>query len=55
MAQTSRYTYCPAAGKIRGNRMSLMEWLRHRRYRRNRLPDLFTVVNYCPAIYPTKK
>lgn len=51
MAKVGRYSYCPAAGKIRGNRKSLREWLISKLKRRP-APDLFTICDYYPAYYP---
>lgn len=52
MANTSRFVYCPMAGKIRGNRKTFREWLISRIRRRER-PDVFMISNCYPAFYPS--
>lgn len=51
MAKVGRYSYCPAAGKIRGNRKSLREWLISK-LKKKPTPDMFMIVDYYPAYYP---
>ncbi len=51
MANTGRYFNCPQAGKIRGNRKTLREWLISKLRRKER-PDLFMISDYYPACYP---
>jgi len=50
----SRYVYYPATRKIRGNKTTLAgrirKWLRRRES-----PDVFPIVDYYPAVYPTKR
>ncbi len=52
MAKTGRYTYCPMAGTVRRNLPSLAGWIRRRRFRKSRKPDLYMVSDYYPAYYP---
>ena len=42
------------AGKVHRNSPTLMERIR-RRFRKKEKPDVFPIVDYYPAIYPTKK
>ena len=51
MARTGRYIYCPAAGRIRGNRRTLREWLSFR-FKKREVPDLYMFGDYYPAYYP---
>lgn len=51
----SRWIFTPAAGRIRGNRMTLADRFRKWRKRRQNIPDVFPIVNCYPAIYPAKK
>lgn len=50
-----RYVYTPAAGKIRRHRRSLRDLLRGKAKRKQRIPDVFPIVDYYPPIYPTNK
>ena len=52
MAKVGRYSSCPMAGKIRGNRKTFREWLISRIRRRER-PDVFMISNCYPAFYPS--
>ncbi len=52
MANTGRYSYCPAAGKIRGNRKTLREWLLFK-LRRQEQPDVFAICAYGAPYYPS--
>ena len=51
---TGRYVFTPMAGKIRRNaptlRERMLKWLR-----RKSAPDVFTIIDYYPAVFPTKK
>ena len=50
----SRYCYCPAAGKIHRNAPSLRERI-IKRFRKVEKPDLIRIVDYYPAVYPSKR
>lgn len=49
-----RYSYCPMAGKIHRNPPTLVERLK-KRFRKRDIPDVFPIVDYYPAVYPSKK
>ena len=49
----SRYCYCPMTAKKIGRRVTLLDRIRKRRYRREN-PDLFTVTGYYAPVYPGK-
>lgn len=49
-----RYCYTPAAGRIHRNAPTLKERI-IKKLRRPEKPDLIRIVDYYPAIYPTKK
>lgn len=53
MAQVGRYSYCPAAGKIRRSIPTISDLLRRRKARKRRVSELFLVGDYQPAYYPT--
>ena len=53
MAQVGRYSYCPAAGKIRRSIPTISDLLRRRKARKRRGSELFLVGDYHPAYYPT--
>lgn len=48
-----RYCFCPAAGRIHRNAPTLKERI-IKRFRKREEPDLIRIVDYYPAIYPTK-
>ena len=50
----SRYCYCPAAGKIHRNAPTIRERIR-KWFRHETGPDLIRIVDYYPAVYPSKK
>ena len=52
MANTGRYIYCPAAGRIHGNKKTFREWLRLK-FRRPVTPDLFATCGYRAPYYPS--
>ena len=52
MANTGRYSYCPATRKIRGNHRTFTEWLAYK-FRRREAPDMYMICDYYPAYYPT--
>ena len=52
MAQVGRYSYCPAAGKIRRKLPTVSEILSKRKARKRRSVELFLVGDYHPAYYP---
>lgn len=54
MAKVGRYSYCPAAGKIRrgSNRRTFREWLLLKLKKRD-VPDMFMICDYYPAYYPS--
>ena len=53
MANTGRYIFTPAAGRIKGNRNTLADWFHFWKIRRQeRKADLFEVTGYLPAYYP---
>jgi len=51
---TSRYVFCPMTSKHLEMRMTIWDRIRRRFARRER-PDLYMIVDYWPAIYPSKK
>ena len=53
MANTGRYIFTPAAGRIHGNRTTLREKFHFWRLKRQQCkPDVFQVTGYLPAYYP---
>ena len=53
MANTGRYSYCPMAGKIRGNRRTLRDIIIRWLDRRNGVGDVSLIVNCSQPYYPT--
>ena len=49
----SRYCYCPMTAKKIGRRVTLLDRIRRRRYRREN-PDLFMVTGFNAPVYPGK-